>query len=51
MNELPSTKEFIAYEMEQMYKSLTDPDERAKAKRENDKKLRIEAKKSDSGII
>jgi len=51
MNDLPSTKEFIAKEMEQMYKSLTDPEEIAKAKRENDKKLRIEAKKSDSGII
>ena len=51
MNKLPSTKEFIAYEMEQMYKSLTEPDEILKVKQEKERKERIEAKKSDSGII
>jgi len=49
--QLPSTKEFIKQDMSDMYKRLNDPEERLKAKRENDKKLRIEAKKSDSGII
>lgn len=35
---------------EQMFKSLTDPDEREKAKREADKKRRIDDKVSDTGL-
>lgn len=47
----PSTKEFIKQDMADMFKRLTDPDERLKAKRENDRELRVEEKKLDTGII
>jgi len=51
MSELPSTKKWIADEMKNLYEELTDPVKREEAKRLNDRKLRIEDKKLDSGII
>ena len=45
-----STKEWINQEMKDMYEELTDPTKREEVKRKNDRELRIQEKKSDTGL-
>lgn len=43
-------KETNIKEFQKMYNAITDPEERAKARRETDKKKRSEEKRIDTGL-